>query len=94
MVTSHKQIFDSLFLFGKMVSLLWQICDIIGQIVIDANGQIFKINLTITLSILNKTMTASKASSLHEWKGRKTGYTKFHSAVYGTGVIRRLWPNG
>ena len=35
------------FLFGKMLSLLWQICDMIVLIVIIANGQILKNNLTI-----------------------------------------------
>ena len=35
------------FLFGKMLSLLWQICDIIELIFIDANGQILKNNPTI-----------------------------------------------
>ena len=34
-------------LFGKMLSLLCQICDIIGLIFIVANGQILKNNLTI-----------------------------------------------
>ena len=34
------------FLFGKMLSLLRQICDIIGLIFIVANGQILKNNLT------------------------------------------------
>ena len=34
------------FLFGKMMSLLWQTCDIIGLIFIVANGQILKKNLT------------------------------------------------
>ena len=35
------------FLFGKMLSLLWQICDIIGLIFGVANGQILKNILTI-----------------------------------------------
>ena len=35
------------FLFGKMLSLLWQICDIIGLIFGVANGQILKNFLTI-----------------------------------------------
>ena len=35
------------FLFGKMLSLLWQICDIIGLIFNVANVQILKNNLTI-----------------------------------------------
>ena len=35
------------FLFGKTISLLWQICDIIGLIFIIANGKILKNNLTI-----------------------------------------------
>ena len=35
------------FLFGKMLSLLWQICDIIGLIFIFANGQILKNNISI-----------------------------------------------
>ena len=35
------------FLFGTMLSLLWQICDIIGLIFIVTNGQILKNNLTI-----------------------------------------------
>ena len=35
-------IFDFFFLFGKMMSLLWQICDIIGLIFIVVNGQILK----------------------------------------------------
>ena len=35
------------FLIGKMRRLLWQICDIIGLILIAANGQILKSNLTI-----------------------------------------------
>ena len=33
-------------LFGKMVNLLWQICDIIGPIFIATNGKILKNNLT------------------------------------------------
>ena len=45
--TSIWQIFDSLFLFGKMLSTLWQMCDIIGLIFIGANGHILKNNLTI-----------------------------------------------
>ena len=44
--TSLRQIFDSFFC-GKMLSLLGQICDIIGLILIDTNGQILKNNLTI-----------------------------------------------
>ena len=35
------------FLFGKMLSLLWQICEIIGLIFIVVNGQILKNNPTI-----------------------------------------------
>ena len=35
------------FLFGKMLRLLWQICNFIGLIFILANGQILKNNLTI-----------------------------------------------
>ena len=35
------------FLFGKMLSILCQICDIIGLIFIVSNGQILKNNLTI-----------------------------------------------
>ena len=35
------------FFLGKMLSLLWQICDIIGHFFIVANGQILKNNLTI-----------------------------------------------
>ena len=35
------------FLFGKMLSLFWQICDIIGLIFIVANGLILKNNITI-----------------------------------------------
>ena len=35
------------FLFGKRLSLLWQICDIIGLIFIVANGQILNKNLII-----------------------------------------------
>ena len=36
------------FLFDKLLSMLWQIYDIIGLILINANGQIFKNNnLTI-----------------------------------------------
>ena len=35
------------FLFGKMLSTLWQICDIIGLIFIASNGQTLKNNLTI-----------------------------------------------
>ena len=34
-------------LSGKMLSLLWQICDIIGLIFIVANGQVLNNNLTI-----------------------------------------------
>ena len=45
--TSQWQIFDSLFLFGQMLSLLWQIWYIIGLIFIVANGQILKNNLNI-----------------------------------------------
>ena len=35
------------FLFGKMLRPLWQICDIIGQVFIVANGQILKNKHTI-----------------------------------------------
>ena len=35
------------FLFGKILSLLWQIWDIVGLIFSVANGQIFKNDLTI-----------------------------------------------
>ena len=35
------------FIFDKMLSLLWQICDILGLIFNFANGQILKNNLTI-----------------------------------------------
>ena len=35
------------FLFGKMLSLFWQFCDIIGQLFIFANGQILKNHLAI-----------------------------------------------
>ena len=35
------------FLFGKMLSLLWQTCDIIGEIFVAANGQMLKYNLII-----------------------------------------------
>ena len=35
------------FLFGKMLNLLWQICDIIGLIFIVAHGQILKNNIAI-----------------------------------------------
>ena len=35
------------FVFGKIMSLPWQICDNIGLIFIVANGQILKNNLTI-----------------------------------------------
>ena len=45
--TSLWQILIVYFLFGKMLSLLWQICDIIGVIFIVASGQILKNNLTI-----------------------------------------------
>ena len=34
-------------LFGKILSIIWQICEIIGLIFIAANGQILKNNLTI-----------------------------------------------
>ena len=33
--------------FGKTLSILWQFCDIIGLIFIDANGQLLKNNITI-----------------------------------------------
>ena len=35
------------FQFGKILTLLWQICDIIGLVFIAANGQVLKNNLTI-----------------------------------------------
>ena len=35
------------FLFGKMLSLLWQLCFILGLIFIVTNGQILQINLTV-----------------------------------------------
>ena len=34
------------FLFGKILIILWQVCDIIGLFFIAANGQILKNNLT------------------------------------------------
>ena len=52
------QIFDIYYLFSKLLSLLWQICYIIGLIFIAANGQILKSNLTIwshCLGTLNQT---------------------------------------
>ena len=39
--------FTVYFLFGKILSLLWQLCDIIGLIFIFANGKILNNNLTI-----------------------------------------------
>ena len=39
--------FECFFLFGKMLSQFWHICDILGLIFIVANGQILKNNLTI-----------------------------------------------
>ena len=48
---------DGLFLICKILSLLWQICDIIVLIFIVANGQIMKNNLTIWSHCL-------------EWKGK------------------------
>ena len=45
--TSLWQIFDSFFLFGKMISLFWQTCDIIVLIFHLANDQILKNNPTI-----------------------------------------------
>ena len=39
--------FNVYYLFGKMLSLFWQICDIIGLIFNVANGQILKYDLTI-----------------------------------------------
>ena len=36
------------FLFGKMLNLFWQICDIVVLILITANGQILKNNPTIS----------------------------------------------
>ena len=50
------------FSFGKMLSILWQIWDIIGLIFIAANGQILKNNLTIWSHWLAKTF---------EWIRRK-----------------------
>ena len=35
------------FVFGKMLSLLWQICNCVGLIFIVGNGQILKDNLTV-----------------------------------------------
>ena len=43
------------FLFGKMLILLWQICDIIGLIFAVANGQILKNNLTIWSHCIQQT---------------------------------------
>ena len=45
--TSLWQILMVYFLFGKMLNLLWQICDIIGLIFIVAHGQILKNNIAI-----------------------------------------------
>ena len=45
--TSIWQILTVYFLFGELLSLLWQICDIIGLIFVDANGHILKNNLII-----------------------------------------------
>ena len=47
LVMVSKSISHCFFLFGKMLSLLWQISDIIGLIFIVANGQILKNNLAI-----------------------------------------------
>ena len=41
-----------------MLSLLWQICDIIGQIFIVATGQILKNNLNIWLHCVRVSMTS------------------------------------
>ena len=51
------------FLFGKMLSLLWQICDIIGLIFILATGQILKNNQTI-LSHSKRVSTAPRRSAV------------------------------
>ena len=61
--TSCWQIFMVYFLFGKMLSLLWQICDIIGLIFILATGQILKNNQTI-LSHCKRVSTAPRRSAV------------------------------
>ena len=41
------QFLTAYFLFGKVLNLLWQICEIVGLIFIFANGQMLKNNLTL-----------------------------------------------
>ena len=64
------------FLFGKMLCLLWQICDIIMLIFIVANGQILKNNLTIC------------SHWTWEWKWDLNLRSKF---VYRIGSRTRPW---
>ena len=54
------------FLFGKMLSLLWQICYIIGLIFIVANGQILKNILTIWSHCYD--VTSVGKCLWHTWK--------------------------
>ena len=65
--TSIWQIFRVNFLFGKMLSLLQQFCDIIGLIFIVANSQILKSNLTIWSHWL-QSVSPSLANDTHVCK--------------------------
>ena len=53
------------FLFGKILSLLFQICDIVGLIFSVANGQILKNNLTIWSHLNELSWKKEKLVSTH-----------------------------
>ena len=67
------------FICGKILSLIWQICDIIGLICILANGQILKNNLTIWshwfLSIPHRSILKSFC---HNWLATTSSFSYSH----------------
>ena len=86
------------FLSGKMLSLLWQICDIIGRIFIVSNGHVLKNNLTIWShwwwkETLERDQARRRVIICLQWKHPGTGPTSLQCAnqscvLFSLSIIR------
>ena len=87
------------FLVGKILSWLWQFCDIIGLIFIAANGQILKNNLTIWSQCFRDTLKnidIGRARSTYRLTATisiifKEAFPKGMARVTRFGKISPLW---
>ena len=83
------KILDSLFFIWKMLSLLWQICDIVGLIFSVPNSQTLKKNLTIwshgrCLDLWNWNQPPFRLIHYHQTKLTKCYCNKIGSTLSGS----------